>query len=112
MEYNVRHAIYCCVKGIDATSRICYYKTMRKNSKLQFNIIFHPEPEGGFTAIVPSLPGCITYGKDLNKAKQAAVDAIRGYIASVKKHGEKIFTDENSFISSVQLTPSKQKTNA
>jgi predicted RNase H-like HicB family nuclease len=51
---------------------------MRKN--LRFNVIFRPEPEGGFTVIVPSLPGCVTYGRNLEEAKKMAVDAIKGYI--------------------------------
>jgi len=37
---------------------------------------------------VPSLPGCITYGKNLQEAKEMAVDAIKGYIISLKKHKE------------------------
>ncbi len=76
---------------------------MATKQKMQFNIIFQPEPEGGFTAIVPSLPGCITYGSNLQEAKKMAVDAIFGYIASVKKHKEKISSDEESFISLVRL---------
>ena len=55
-----------------------------------YNIIFKPEPEGGFTVVVPSLPGCVTYGKDLEEAKGMAVDAIGGYLESLKKHGESI----------------------
>jgi len=55
-----------------------------KNAK--YNVIFKPEPEGGFTAIVPSLPGCVTYGADLLEAKEMAIDAIGGYIESLKKH--------------------------
>lgn len=41
-----------------------------------YNIIIKPEPEGGYTVIVPSLPGCVTYGKDLAEAKVMAQDAI------------------------------------
>ena len=59
--------------------------------KLSHNIIFRPEPEGGFTVIVSSLPGCITYGKNLQEAKEMAIDAIKGYIISLKKHKEYIF---------------------
>ncbi|MFA5187867.1 MAG: type II toxin-antitoxin system HicB family antitoxin [Patescibacteria group bacterium] len=76
---------------------------MKEKNKLQFNIIFRPEEEGGFTAIVPSLPGCITYGKDLKEAKKMAIDAIYGYIESVKKHKEEIQSDEESFISLIRL---------
>lgn len=74
---------------------------MRRN--LYYNIIFRPEPEGGFTAIVPSLPGCITYGKDLEEAKKMAVDAIKAYIASLKKHKEPVPTDQESFFTSVEI---------
>jgi antitoxin HicB len=85
---------------------------MRRQPKLQFNIMFRPEPEGGFTATVPSLPGCITYGKDLNTAKEMIIDAIRGYIASIKKHKEPLITDEDSFISLIKLPERKSDTYA
>jgi predicted RNase H-like HicB family nuclease len=74
---------------------------MRKN--LRFNVIFRPEPEGGFTVIVPSLPGCVTYGRNLNEAKKMAIDAIKGYITSLKKHKEPIPTDEESFLASLVI---------
>ncbi|MFA5128181.1 MAG: type II toxin-antitoxin system HicB family antitoxin [Patescibacteria group bacterium] len=79
---------------------------MRRN-KLNYNLIFRPEPEGGFTVVVPSLPGCITYGKSLEEARKAAADAIRGYVASLKKHHEYLPTDEANFISSFDLEISK-----
>ena len=74
---------------------------MRKN--LRYNVIFRAEPEGGFTVIVPSLPGCITYGRNLKEAKKMAIDAIKGYIASLKKHKEPIPTDEESFLTLVEI---------
>ena len=69
----------------------------------RYNVIFRPEPEGGFTVIVPSLPGCVTYGRSLKEAKKMAVDAIKGYIISLKKHKEAIPTDEENFFSSVEI---------
>ena len=57
---------------------------------LHYNLIFKPEAEGGFTVIVPSLPGCVTYGKNLEEAKEMARDAIEGYLYSLKKHKESI----------------------
>lgn len=35
-----------------------------------FRILLSEQPEGGFTVLVPSLEGCITYGKDLAEAKK------------------------------------------
>ena len=77
-------------------------------STITYNIIIRPEPEGGFTVVVPSLPGCVTWGKDLPEARAMATDAIAGYIASLKKHGEPIPSDDTSFITSVGIDPSKQ----
>lgn len=51
-----------------------------------YTVILRPEPEVGFTAIVPALPGCVTYGKDLAEAKKMVIDAIEGYVVSLKKH--------------------------
>ena len=68
-----------------------------------YTVIFKPEPEGGFTTIVPSLPGCVTYGKDLPEARAMAADAIAGYVASLKKHGDPVPSDDASFIASVGI---------
>jgi len=70
---------------------------------LRYNVVFRPEPEGGFTVTVPSLPGCVTYGRNLKKAKEMAIDAIKGYITSLKKHREPVPTDEESFFGSVEV---------
>jgi predicted RNase H-like HicB family nuclease len=71
---------------------------------LRYHVIFRPEPEGGFTVIVPSLPGCVTYGRNLQEAKKMVIDAIRGYIASLKKHREPIPTDEGGFFTSIEIS--------
>ena len=74
---------------------------MREN--FHYNVIFRPEPEGGFTVITPALPGCVSYGRDLKEAKAMIIDAIKGYIASLKKHKEPIPTDEESFFASIEI---------
>jgi len=61
-----------------------------QNDVFQYDIILRSEPEGGFTVIVPDLPGCVTYGTNLKEAKDMAYDAINGYIASIKKHEGKV----------------------
>lgn len=52
--------------------------------------MYRREPEGGYTAIVPSLPGCVSYGKNLEQAQEMIQDAIAGYLVSLKKHKEPI----------------------
>ena len=71
----------------------------------RYNVIFRPEPEGGFTVIVPSLTGCISYGKNLEEAKKMAKEAINLYIKSLKAHKEAIPNDDQGFITTVDVSP-------
>ena len=74
-----------------------------KKTRFRFNIFLRPEPEGGFTAIVPALPGCVTYGRDLKEARKMAKDAISGYIESLRKHKEPIPSDDETMVASLDL---------
>ena len=76
---------------------------MLKTKLLKYTVIYTQEPEGGFTAVVPSLPGCVTYGENLNEAKEMTMDAIKLYVESLQSRKEKIPSDRDSFISSVDL---------
>ncbi len=76
---------------------------MLKSRALKYTVIYLEEPEGGFTIIVPSLPGCVTYGKNIDEAKKMAEDAIRVYLESLQKHSEEIPVEKNSLVSSVDL---------
>lgn len=64
--------------------------------QLTYRIVLREEPEGGFTVTVPTLPGCITYGKDRKEAYEMAEDAIIGYLQSQKKHKEEIYDDSQT----------------
>jgi predicted RNase H-like HicB family nuclease len=69
-----------------------------------YNIILKPEKEGGFTVIVPALPGCITYGATLDEAKKMARDAIISYLIVAKKHGEVVISDENNLFTTLEVS--------
>ena len=60
-----------------------------------YRVLLRREPESGYTAIVPSLPGCITYGKTFDEAKVNVREAIELYIESLEAHGEEIPTEED-----------------
>ena len=47
---------------------------------LLYRVILRPEAEGGYTALVPSLPGCITYGDNVDEAIAMAREAIELYV--------------------------------
>lgn len=57
---------------------------------LNYRILLREEPEGGYTVTVPSLPGCVTYGEDLNEATVMVQEAIELYLESLMAHGESI----------------------
>jgi predicted RNase H-like HicB family nuclease len=61
-----------------------------------YKILLRPEPEGGFTVTVPSLPGCITYGSTLTEAKEMAKEAIELYLESLADHDETIPNDNDT----------------
>jgi antitoxin HicB len=60
---------------------------------LTYRILLRKEPEGGYTVIIPSLPGCVTYGDSVDEAIEMAKEAIELYIDSLKEHGEEIPTE-------------------
>ncbi|EKD29289.1 MAG: hypothetical protein ACD_78C00454G0003 [uncultured bacterium (gcode 4)] len=71
---------------------------------MQYTTIFTQEPEWGYTVEVLELPGCVSYGKSMEEAREIIKDAIIGYIASLKKHGEYVATEmKPRFISSVSI---------
>lgn len=65
--------------------------------RLTYRIVLREEPEGGYTVAVPSLPGCITYGKDINDSYSIAREAILAYLESQMKHGDPIIDDSHTF---------------
>ncbi len=83
-------------------TQIEYWGPMKK-AHYHFNIVLRPEPEGGFTAMVPALPGCVTYGRTLAEAKEMAKDAVSGYIESLRKHGEPVPTGNETLVTTLDL---------
>jgi len=68
-----------------------------------YRIILTQEPEGGYTASVPSLPGCITYGDNVNHAIDMVKEAIEGYLAILKEQGDEIPDDSKTLEYSLTL---------
>lgn len=68
-----------------------------------YSVIFQKEPEGGYTVLVPSLPGCVTYGKTLEEAKKMAQEAIELYLESIKENNEELPNQEEIFYGQVHV---------
>lgn len=71
---------------------------------LKYDVVFEEQPDGGFTVIVPSLPGCISEGDTFEESKANIEEAITAYLGSMAKDGEKIPQEKtNIFIGQVTV---------
>ena len=57
---------------------------------VRFRVLIEQDEDGVFVATCPSLPGCISQGRTRAEAAASIRDAVEGYVASLKKHGEPI----------------------
>lgn len=54
-----------------------------------FTVVLEPDPDdGGFTVLVPALPGCVTQGETREQCLERAREAIAGYLEALVKDGE------------------------
>ena len=63
---------------------------------LSYRILLRKELDGGYTVMVPSLTGCVTYGNTIDEAIEMANEAIELYLENLKEHGEEIPTDDGT----------------
>jgi predicted RNase H-like HicB family nuclease len=56
---------------------------LNKGSIVLLRIVLEPSDEGGFTALVPALPGCISQGDTRQEALENIQEAIALYLESV-----------------------------
>jgi antitoxin HicB len=68
-----------------------------------YKIHLHKEAEGGYTVSVPALPGCITYGEDVDEAIAMAKEAIGLYVEELQERGEIVPDDSNTLEFSLTL---------
>jgi len=68
-----------------------------------YKILLHKEDEGGYSVMVPALPGCITQGDDVDEAIAMAKEAIELYLEELNDRGEPIPDDSNKLEYSLSL---------
>lgn len=69
-----------------------------------YKIHLHQEEEGGYTVIVPALPGCITFGETIEEALQMAKEAIQLYLEELTERGEMIPDDSQTLSYELHLS--------
>ncbi len=64
--------------------------------QLTYRVLLNREPQGGYTVTFPTLPGCITYGENVDEALLMAKEAIGLYIESLVAHNEPVPDETNT----------------
>jgi len=62
-------------------------------------VLFEPSDEGGYTAYVPALPGCISEGDTLDDARRNIREAIELYLEPI----EEPVTPEGGFVEDIAV---------
>ncbi|MBM2826364.1 MAG: hypothetical protein HW403_428 [Dehalococcoidia bacterium] len=57
---------------------------------MKFTTTLEPDEDGFIVASCPALHGCHSQGRNREEAIANIKEAIRGYIVSMRKHGESI----------------------
>ncbi len=69
-----------------------------------YKVLLTKEPEGAYTVTVPALPGCITYGDNIDHAISMAKEAVELYIENLREKGELVPDDNQTLEYSLNLT--------
>ncbi|MFB2837974.1 type II toxin-antitoxin system HicB family antitoxin [Floridanema evergladense] len=52
---------------------------------MKIKVVLEPSDEGGYTAYVPSLPGCISEGENIDEALMNIQEAIELYLEPLEE---------------------------
>ena len=61
-----------------------------ESAELKFTVLIEKNEDMGYTATVPSLPGCITQGDTWDETITNAKEAIAGHIEALRTLGKQI----------------------
>ena len=73
---------------------------------LRYDVVFEEAKEGGYTALVPALPGCISEGDTLREAKKNIKEAIQLYLETLKADKEELVLPKRVLLRSVEISTS------
>lgn len=74
-----------------------------------YRVLLRKEPERVYTAMIPSVPGCVTWGETIEEAIAMAREAAEGCLEVYAEKGIAIDDDSKTFEYSVNLTAANSK---
>jgi predicted RNase H-like HicB family nuclease len=70
---------------------------------MKYRIVIEQDEDGKYVSHCPTLPGCWSQGDTREEAITNIKDAISGYLASLKKHGDPVPPPITEEVIEVQL---------
>lgn len=64
-----------------------YFGLCKNGSVTKYAVVIHEEPEGGFWAEVPALPGCYSQGESIAELMDNVREAIAGVLEVLREEG-------------------------
>ncbi len=86
-EFSRPSAPLAQVRSADSTES---HRERETENSVTFAVSLEPDEDGFIVASCPQLPGCHSQGRSRQEAVKNIEEAIRGYTASMKSHGEEI----------------------
>lgn len=66
-----------------------------QNTVLKYLAVFNPAKEGGYDVSFPAFPGCVTFGKTFEDAKNMAKEVLELWLEEISDSGEEIVSHNN-----------------
>ena len=78
---------------------------MARSAKvMEYPAVFAPNEQDGFDVSFPDFPGCVTFGKDFEEAKEKAAEVLELWIEELQEDGEAIpVREKRPIIDDVQI---------
>lgn len=70
---------------------------------MKINAVLEAQPEGGFTAYIPALPGCVSQGETEKEAKKNLLDALEGYLTVANRRSLSLAKSKESKVFALQV---------
>jgi len=78
-------------------------KKVLKKKVLQYTAVFEPAQKGGYTASVPSLPGCYTQGDTFEETLENIKEATSLYLEVVQEMKEEFPKEEGVIVAPIKV---------
>jgi len=96
LNFHRKNSLTVCLNSVKCCTWWMLCNVDKRYRNMNLRVILEPSEEGGYTAIVPSLPGCLSEGDTREEALKNIREAIELYLESVE--------DDSSFaVDSEQL---------